>query len=88
WKYGFRKPRGTAKFLSWLEPGIGIHATSLHQGGSTVEVGTGLGVSLWGDLVTGGYGWNLGVQSDRQYYFVGIGILDLLHKMNKTTLSR
>lgn len=82
WKYGHRNPVGSAKFMSWLNPGLGIHATSLHQGGSTLEVGSGVAVSLWDNLVTGGYGWNLGVRNDRQYVFVGIGILDLLHKMN------
>jgi len=88
WKYGFRRPKGFKKFLHWLNPGVGLHAISLHQGASTMEVGSGAALSLWDDLVTGGYGVNLGVSSDRGYYFVGIGILDLLHKMKKTSLPQ
>lgn len=88
WKYGYRKAEGFGKLINGLKPGLGIHATSLHQGGSTLEVGSGVAISLWDDLLTGGYGWNLGVTRDRPYFFVGIGILDLLHKMNKITLPR
>lgn len=88
WKYGHRNPVGSAKFFDWLQPGLGVHATSLHQGSSTVEVGSGVALSLWDDLITGGYGWNLGVTANKPYFFVGIGILDLLHKMNKTALPK
>ena len=88
WKYGHRYPVGTTKFFDWLHPGLGVHATSLHQGSSTVEVGSGVALSLWDDLVTGGYGWNRGVTANKPYFFVGIGILDLLHKMNKTALPK
>lgn len=88
WKHGFRKPQGWRKLINGLNPGLGIHATSLHQGTSTVEVGSGLALSLWDDLLTGGFGWNLGVSKDRSYFFVGIGILDLLHKMNRDIQPR
>ncbi|MCX5784609.1 MAG: hypothetical protein NTX59_02875 [Elusimicrobia bacterium] len=88
WKYGYRQPKGFKNFMDWLNPGIGIHAASMHQGTATVEVGTGVAFSLWDDIITGGYGWNLGVTKDRHYVFIGIGILDLLDKMTKTTLPK
>ncbi len=57
---------------------VGLHAGLLNFEGSDVEVGVGGVVSLFGDLVSTGYGYNLQVGEDRDYWFIGIGLLELL----------
>lgn len=85
WHYYDReKPRG---FLNWLDPGIGIHAANLDQDSSqTVELGAGVNVSLWGGLTRVGYGWNISVKKDREYYWIGFSLFGLLNQLNNLNL--
>jgi len=53
----------------------------LNQGAPSGETGAGLSVGLWGDLVTAGYGWNLGLPGNPPYFFIGLGMLELLQKV-------
>jgi hypothetical protein len=48
-----------------------------------VQTGAGFSISLWNDLITGGYGWNLGLPGNPPYYFVGVGLLELLQEFRK-----
>jgi hypothetical protein len=70
-------------FWNWLDPGIGLHAANLDQSpDQTVELGAGVNMSLWGGLLRVGYGWNLSVNKDREYYYVGFGLFGLLNQLN------
>lgn len=80
YRWGIENPKGYKKFLEWLDFGIGPHVASLNQGAATAETGVGLSVGICDNLVTAGYGWNLGVPGSPRYYFVGIGILELLQQ--------
>jgi len=70
WSYRFPESDNAWKtFLNVWEPGIGIHVASVDQGDASVEVGTGVNVSLFRGLVSAGWGYNLS-ESDH-YYFLG-----------------
>lgn len=80
WMYRFRAPDDFFEgALNWLEPGVGIHVASLDQGPDSVEFGLGANFTIWGGMLIGGYGWNLSVSSNREYYFVGTDLLKILN---------
>lgn len=83
WKYGVEKPVGLKKLWYRMDPGWGLHVVALNQGSGTTETGLGVSASLWGDLVTAGYGWNVGIKGSPKYYFVGVGLLELLQQFRK-----
>ena len=43
-----------------------------------IEFGMGFNVSMWGGLLSTGYGWNLMSDSRREYIFVGLDLLQVL----------
>lgn len=62
-----------------LKPGFGIHVATLSFSSDTsVEMGAGVNVHLFSDLVQVGYGWNLTVKESRSYWYLGIGLFELL----------
>lgn len=66
-----------------LDPGFGFHAANLDQDDDqTVELGAGINASLWNGLIRVGYGYNLGVESDRTYWWLGFGLFGALNKLN------
>lgn len=76
WKISYL-PRPGEKNLGSLRPGIGMHIATLDfDPNNTVEIGTGVSVHLFGNLLQAGYGWNLGVEEDRGYWFLGLGLYD------------
>lgn len=76
WKISYL-PRPGEKNLGSLRPGIGMHVATLDfDPDNTVEIGTGVSVHLFGNLLQAGYGWNLGVEEDRGYWFLGLGLYD------------
>jgi hypothetical protein len=81
WHYFSReKPRG---FWNGLDPGVGLHAASLNQDpDESAEFGAGVNVSLFKGLLRFGYGYNLSVKQDHQYYWVGFGLFSLLNQLN------
>ena len=83
WKYGVEKPVGLKKLWYRMDPGWGVHVMALNQGSGTTETGLGFSGSLWGDLVTLGYGWNVGIKGSPPYYFIGVGLLELLQQFRK-----
>jgi hypothetical protein len=82
WRIGFR-PRpddsGVRRWLGGIRPGFGIHvATPDLDPNASVETGAGVAIHLFSDLVQIGYGWDLSVKKDRSYWYLGIGLFDLL----------
>jgi hypothetical protein len=85
WHYFDRdKPRG---FWNGLDPGVGLHAASLNQNpDESIEFGAGVNFSLFKGLLRFGYGYNLSVKQDRQYYWVGFGLFSLLNQLSDLKL--
>jgi hypothetical protein len=81
WHYFSReKPRG---FWNGLDPGVGLHAASLNQDpDESAEFGAGVNFSLFKGLLRFGYGYNLSVKQNHQYYWVGFGLFSLLNQLN------
>ncbi len=67
-----------AKAWNFFDLGIGISAAALSFEDSNFEIGIGAQVTLFGDLLQAGYGYNLNVKRDHGYFFVGIGVLEAL----------
>jgi hypothetical protein len=80
WHYYRRPPGG---FLNWLDPGFGLHAVNLDQGAEAVEIGLGVNGSLWGGLVRTGFGYNLMVDAEREYWWIGFGLLGALNRITQ-----
>jgi hypothetical protein len=79
--YRFRDAAGLARAWNAVDPAFGIHLASLDQGDDSVEFGLGLNLSIAGGFVTCGAGWNLNVEDDRLYYFVGVDLLSVLREL-------
>lgn len=80
WHYRIREDE-TRRARAWnfVNPGLGLHLASLDQGTDSVEFGTGVNLSLFDGLLTGGYGINLN-NHEHPYVFFGIGLLEVLDK--------
>ena len=83
WHYRYRNEEG-GWHRTWnaVNPGLGLHLASLDQGPDSVEFGTGLNVSLWDGLITGGYGFNLN-NHEHPYVFMGLNLLETLDRAKK-----
>jgi hypothetical protein len=88
WHYGVRDPEGLEKVWSFLEPGAGLHVASLDMGADAVEFGVGAQLSLFGGFVSGGFGYNLSVDGNREYFVIGIDLLDVLNQLGAQSLWR
>jgi hypothetical protein len=81
WHYRFRNVDDDKAKWFWNATDLawGVHVASLDQADDSAEVGLGINVSLFDDLVTGGFGWNLSSDDGAgEYFFVGIDLLDVL----------
>jgi len=69
----------STKFLPTLtsQIGVGFHLAYLDQGEDEVEFGLGPNISLGGNMLVFGAGWNLSV-TDKKYAMIGINLIDLL----------
>lgn len=85
WSVHYRKRQDTSDADSWAEawnfidPGIGVHVAALSFEESGSEVGVGVQASVFGNLLQIGYGYNLNVDRDHGYFFLGIGLVDALN---------
>lgn len=72
--------RGLSRFVGGvLKPRLGVHAATLDfANASAVEIGVGGALHLFDDLVQIGYGWNLSVAEKRPYWYLGLGLFDLV----------
>ncbi|TAH37340.1 MAG: hypothetical protein EYC70_10235 [Planctomycetota bacterium] len=84
WSIHYRKRQGTSDADDWaavwnfINPGVGLHVAALSFEQSN-ELGVGAHVSLFGDLLQIGYGYNLNVDSDNRYFYLGIGLVEALN---------
>ncbi|MFA5790579.1 MAG: hypothetical protein WC976_05935 [Caldisericia bacterium] len=59
-----------------LKPGFGFHTSTLHfDSAKGIEVGTGFTFTLLNDLIQCGYGWNINATENKDYWYIGFGIL-------------
>ena len=68
-----------ANLWNGLDLGVGISVTTLDFEDDGMEIGAGVQGSVFSGLVQLGYGWNGTVEDDREYWFVGIGIIEALN---------
>jgi hypothetical protein len=84
--YEREKPDG---FLNNLDPGFGFHAALLSQDSDqNVEFGIGVNISFFDGLIRGGYGYNLSVDDNEQYWFIGFGLINALGQIQKVFVKR
>lgn len=68
-------------FWNNLDPGFGFHAALLSQDpDQNTEFGIGVNISFFNGLIRGGYGYNLSVSDNEQYWFIGFGLINTLGK--------
>lgn len=77
-RYHTREESKGARVWNIFNPGIGLNTALLNFQGSDIEVGIGAALSLFGDIVQGGYGYNLQVDDDHEYIFIGIGLFEMI----------
>ncbi len=76
---------------SWtnkLDIGLGLHSAQLNQDPDEgFEIGIGTNVSLWGGLLRAGIGYNIIADTDREYWFFGFGLINLLNRVRNGDLG-
>ena len=73
------EPRGWANLL---DPAFGFHAAALNfDPAVTAEFGAGVNASILGGLVRAGVGYDVSISRDREYWFVGFGLITTLETM-------
>jgi hypothetical protein len=71
------------------EQTVRFHAANLDQNpNQTVELGAGVNVSVWNGLIRLGYGYNLSVQEDRPYVWIGFGLFGMPNRLNDLPSSK
>lgn len=65
----------SSDFWETLRLAVGFHATTLNFGGSGAEMGVGPTISLFNDLLQGGYGRNLHVANSSDYWYLGFRLI-------------
>jgi hypothetical protein len=85
-------PRTDIPGVGWLgeiwrffDPGFGINVAVLAFDDQTFQVGLGLHLTIFGDLLQGGAGYNLNARTKNWYVYVGIGLLEVLDAVPKVT---
>jgi hypothetical protein len=84
-------------FLRFLRPGVGINLSFMDWDDSTfdpatgqfatgtdsndIEIGLGVQVSLFSNILQLSYGWNLQAEQDRQYFGVGVSFVNLANRL-------
>lgn len=60
-----------------IDPAMGLSTALLNFQEGGVEIGVGLALSFFGDILQVGYGYNLQVTERHDYLFVGIGLYEM-----------
>lgn len=68
-----------AKLWDFFDPGFGINVAALNFDDASLQIGLGAHVSLFGDIISVGYGYNIQAKKDHSYYYLGISILESLN---------
>ena len=77
----WRETNWCAKAWNTLDPSFGLHATLLNFEDSNMELGIGASVTFLNDFVSLGYGVNLQADDGSDYYFIGLGLFEILNTM-------
>jgi len=68
----------TRKLYRFFDPGLGINTAALDFEDENVQIGAGVHLTLFEDLLIFGYGYNLQAETDHGYFYFGIGVLEAL----------
>ncbi len=79
---------GGQRFLSVLNPGLGLNFATLSFDQSDIQVGVGVTLSLFRDLIRVGYGYNLQVDERPEYFFVGFNFTEIIARLNKRAIPQ
>ncbi|NIM51592.1 MAG: hypothetical protein GTN62_12255 [Gemmatimonadales bacterium] len=63
---------------SFFDPGIGVNTAALDFDDDNFQIGVGMHVTLFNDLLTYGVGYNLNADSDNWYHYFGVEVLQAL----------
>ena len=66
------------KLYCILDPGIGINTAAMDFEDENFQIGVGGHLTLFDDLLILGYGYNLQAETDHDYSYLGIGVLEAL----------
>jgi len=65
---------------------FGFHAVTLNfDQNAPIEIGMGLSLHFFNDILQTGYGWNLHAPGNPKYWYVGLGVLGLLNSAKSLT---
>jgi hypothetical protein len=83
WTLRYRiRPDVNAEFLEKLycnlDPGIGINTAAMDFEDENFQIGVGVHLNFFDDLLILGYGYNLQAETDHDYTYLGIGVLEAL----------
>jgi hypothetical protein len=67
-------------FWNTLGLGLGFGTTALQFSDGAPQVGLGPELSVFHGILYGGLGWNLQVREDREYWYLGVGILEAVQR--------
>jgi hypothetical protein len=67
-----------AEFWNLIDPGIGLNVSALNFEDGDIEPGIGVHLTFFGDLLQVGYGRNLSVSDNEEFFFLGIGLIESL----------
>ncbi|MEK6210060.1 MAG: hypothetical protein AABM64_06760 [Pseudomonadota bacterium] len=70
------------KAWKFLNPGAGLSLAALDFEDKGVQLGIGVHLTLFNDLLQLGYGYNLNAGSDPQYIFIGIGFTEGINQLS------
>ena len=79
YRYRSREQSRSGEIWNFFNPGLGLNAAALNFQSGGVELGVGGVFTLFSDILQFGYGYNLQVDSDNEYIFIGLGIAELLN---------
>jgi len=79
YRYRSREQSRSGEIWNFFNPGLGLNAAALNFQSGGVELGVGGVFTLFSDILQFGYGYNLQVDSDNEYIFIGLGITELLN---------
>jgi hypothetical protein len=68
----------TTKLYRFLDPGFGINTAAMDFEDENFQIGVGSHLTLFDNLLIFGYGYNLQADTDNDYFYLGIGVLEAL----------
>ena len=69
------------KTWKFLNPGAGLSIAALDFEDKGPQIGIGVHLTLFNDLLQIGYGYNLNASSDQRYVFIGIGFTEGINQL-------